>query len=217
MLGKIFANKNQAAQRQAAYQQMLQDQKFLNSSALFYSKGAQFKKGNDAAVVGYSRDVSDATAAALDFAGKARLSKAIGYAAHQQADSRLGGKDALNQSRTAGRNQFLAMAQKNHQLEYAVDQTFGLGMQNAQRAAGRVLQSNRDKLLAARGVAPLQGPRIPMPKRSTDWAGGFSKLLKIGAVVAAPFTGGASLKLLGIPGLGDQANLGAGVAGGTTG
>ena len=31
---------------------MLQDQKFLNSAALHYSKGAQFKKVNDAAVDG---------------------------------------------------------------------------------------------------------------------------------------------------------------------
>ena len=188
--------------------QMLQDQKFLNSAALHYSKGAQFKKGNDAAVVGYSRDVSDATAAALDFAGKARLSKAIGYAQNQQADTRLAGKDALNQSRTAGRNQFLAMAAQNRQIEYAVDKTLGLGMQNAERAASRVLQSNRNKLIAARGVAPLQGPRIPMPKRERDYMGTFNKIKTIGAIGAAPFTGGASLQLLGIGGTGTEGKWG---------
>ena len=194
-------NKNLAAQKQAGYTQMLQDQKFLNSAALHYSKGAQFKKGNDAAVVGYSRDVSSAQAKALQFAGNARLSKAIGYADYQRKNTRAAGKDALNQSRTAGRNAFLAMAAKNQQIEYSIDKTFGLGMQNAELAANRVLSSNRDKLIAARGMKPLQPPRIPMPKREADIMGTFNKIKTIGAIGAAPFTGGASLQLIGLGGI----------------
>ena len=196
-------NKNLAAQKQSGYTQMLQDQKFLNSAALHYSKGAQFKKGNDAAVVGYSRDIGDAQAKALEFAGNARLSKAVGYAKYQQQKGRYSaGKDALNKSRTASRNAFLAMAAQNRQIEYSVDQTFGLGMQNAETAANRTLASNRDKLLASKGMRPIKPHRIPMPKGEADIMGTFNKIKTIGAIGAAPFTGGASLKLIGLGGTG---------------
>ena len=178
----------------------------MNDKALFHNKESLFKKGSNAAVIGYSRNISDATSKALDFAAGARLQKSINEAEYKRKMGFTG--DALNRSRTAGRNQFLELANKNRQIEYNVNKTWSLGMDKAELGAERVLAGNRDKLLASKGIAPQRGPRISIPKSQRDYMGTFNKIKTAGALIAAPFTGGASLSILGIGGIEGSASGG---------
>ena len=192
-------NKAAAAQKSAAYQNAQIDDKQWKSGSTFKSKEAQMKKGNDANVIGRSRNVGDATAKAMAFAGQANLRKAIGYA--QYTKSAMGRGSQLDRARRQGRNTYLQLLNQNREIEYAVNQTWDLGMKKSELGANRVFQSNRDKLLAARGFPTQPGPRVPHPKRVPDYLGTFNKIKTVGAIAAAPFTGGASLTLLGIGGM----------------
>ena len=183
-------NAAKASQKSSAYQQAGIDLKFQNDSALYHGKEVAWKAGNDASVVSYSRGISDATEKALDFAANARASKAITYAEFQRKSPFQRGSQ-LNRSRTAGRNQFLALAAKNRQIEYGINKTFGLGLDKSKIGLDRQYSSNTSKRLAQLGFRPLQPLRVPHAGHKRDW----SKLKMALSIAAGVATGGKSLAL----------------------
>lgn len=186
-------NAAKASQKSAAYQQAQIDLKFQNDSALYYNKEVAHKLGSESNLIGYSRGIGDATEKALDFAANARASKAINYAEFQRRNQFQRGSQ-LNRSRTAGRNQFLALAAQNRQIEYGIKKTFGIGLDKNRIAQDRMFSSRRSKTLAKLGFKPLQPLRVPHPGHKRDW----SKLKMALSIAAGVATGGKSLALTGL-------------------
>lgn len=192
-------NAAKASQKSAAYQQAQIDLKFQNDSALYYNKEVAHKIGNQSNLIGYSRGIGDATEKALDFAANARASKAINYAEFQRRNQFQRGSQ-LNRSRTAGRNQFLALAAKNRQIEYGIKKTFGIGLDKNRIAQDRIFSSRSAKNRAKLGFKPLQPLRVPHPGHKRDW----SKLKMALTIAAGVATGGKSLAAMDLFGGGDK-------------
>ena len=159
--------------------------------ALFHNKETRYLTGSDNAVVGFSRSIGDVKEAAWSAAGQARNKKAealTAYAKGQYVDEGGG-------SRTAGRNKYLELLDKHRAIEYSLDEVFGSQMAKATLGAERQLRNKYTKLDEQLGIPkspPMLEP-IPGVDKFGQFMDGLDKAVKIGKVVAAPFTGGATL------------------------
>lgn len=191
--------------------------KWGNEKALFRNKEAQYSKAMDSLIVGYSAARSDIQEKVNATIKKSFLAKEQAYTAYAQAARGQGMyRTGEAGSRAAGRRQFLALMNKYKDIEYAVHETSTTGQAKGQQNAMKGLKTRGNKFLSQLGVAPIP----PMLQgqigkdRSGQFMGTLQNLMEIAPIVAAPFTGGASL---GIPGIGklptskppiDYANLG---------
>ena len=174
--------------------------KWNNEKANYHNKETRYLKGGNLANIGRSRAIGHATENAFRLAGQGRKQKAEIYkqfATGQRVDEGGG-------SRTAGRNQYLQLLDKHASIEFQIDEAWGLGMQKAQLGADRQLKNQWNRLDEALGIPkspPMLQPIPPVDKMG-QLMDGIQKGIKVASVVAAPFTGGASL---GISGLGKGA------------
>ena len=171
-----------------------------NKKAVYHSKEAQFLKGKDNYLIGYTRDRGSAQTTAFSVASQARLglqSAATQYYINKRVDEGDG-------SATSSRNELLGLLAKNYKQQAAVDQAWGVGIQTDMLAAGRRHRSKVNKLYEKLQLAsPPQPPlleKVPKEDQASKIMSGVGMALKLAPLIAAPFTGGASLKLMGIGG-----------------
>ena len=134
---------------------------FKSNSTKYWNKETSYVRGIETAATGYSRTSSDIYEQALNIQGQGRKLQeqaAAQYGATQFVDE--GGR-----SRSAGRNQYLALLNKQSAIESKINNTFGRTAAKARVGAARQYQNaistNREKL----GLPPEYGAPIMMPPR----------------------------------------------------
>ena len=154
---------------------------FKSNSTKYWNKETSYVRGIETAATGYSRTSSDIYEQALNIQGQGRKLQeqaATQYGAAQFVDE--GGS-----SRTAGRNQYLALLNKQSAIESKINNTFGRTAAKARVGAARQYQNaistNREKL----GLPPEYGAPVMMPPRDT--LGMFMNAISFGMGIASPF------------------------------
>jgi len=194
----VCQDPNKQARDAAKFRNSAKMYKWGQETAMYHNKETRYLSGGDAAVVGFSRTVSDATEQAFRLAGQGRKQKAEIYkqwTTGQKVDEGGG-------STKSNRNQYLQLLDKHASIEYSIEEAWGIGMQKAELGATRQLQNKWNKLDEALGIPkspPMLEPLPPVDKMG-QLMDGISKGIKIASVAAAPFTGGASLGISGIGG-----------------
>ena len=135
------------------------NQIFFANKIGFHNKEEQLQQAQNTIVIGYSRDVSDAYAAAVTTIGKGR-------AAIEDATKAFLASQSINEggrARKFGRNKYLALLQKTKEVEGVVDTVLGRNMAYMQTGAVRKFQGANAQAREALGVAPTYGAPVMMP------------------------------------------------------
>ena len=170
---------------------------YRNKANLFHSNEQLKEKGNQEGIVSFTATRGDGQERAYEIAGKAReasVASTVAYAQQQRVDEGGG-------ARNAGRNQFLAMLSKNAQIQNQVTEAWGVGIQKHENKAFRELKGYQRKLDEKYpGWKPTPPQLVPVPGKDKfgTLMDGINKAKTVGALAAAPFTGGASLSLIGV-------------------
>ena len=140
---------------------------YRSNALKFHNKEASWQMAHDRNVIGFSRAKSDIYSRSLDIIGQGRK---LGQEAEREyyvqgsvAKSAEGGR-----SRTAGRNDYLALLAKQSQIESKIGRTLGRGAASASQGILRQYQnkvaSNRQKL----GLPPEYGPTV-FEQQQSPW------------------------------------------------
>ena len=132
---------------------------FFANKIGFHNKEEQLEQAQNTNVIGYSRDVSDAYAAAITTIGKGR-------AAIEDATKAFLASKSINEggrARKFGRNKYLALLQKTKEVEGVVDAVLGRNMAYMHQGAVRKFQGANAQAREALGVAPTYGAPVMMP------------------------------------------------------
>ena len=177
----VCADPNAGAREQARIEKQKKDYAFKSNSIKYWNKETSYKRGVEAAATGYSRTTSDLYEKALDIQGQGRKLE-------EQATSAYGKSQFIDEggrSRTAGRNQYLALLNQQSAIESKLHNTFGRQMAKAQVGAIRqhqsAIKSNRERL----GLPPEYGMPVMMPAKDT--MGQFMNALSAGLSIASAF------------------------------
>ena len=192
---------NEGARRAAQERQNAKHAKFGSESIKYWNRETTYKRGKEAAAMGFSRSKSDAYVKALNIVGSGRrqaedLQRA--YAGGRYVDEGGG-------ARRAGRNTLHKLLQQTTQIDKASNEAFGKNydilFQGIQRDYITRQAKNRSRL----GAKPEWGAPVMMPPR--DKAGQFLATLQTGLSIAS------SVMTLGTADLGKMAMGAAGGAG----
>ena len=132
---------------------------FFANKIGFHNKEEQLEQAQNTNVIGYSRDISDAYAAAVTTIGKGR-------AAIEDATKAFLASQSINEggrARKFGRNKYLALLQKTKEVEGVVDTVLGRNMAYMQTGAVRKFQGANAQAREALGLAPTYGMPVMMP------------------------------------------------------
>lgn len=156
------------------------DYTYASEGNKFHNRGTSYLRGKSRNVIGFSRAKSDIQSKAKKIQGKGRLLKEEAVRAYAIKSSVAGG----GRSRTAGRNDYLALLAKQSSIESKISSTLGEGQASAMQGITRQYQnkeaSNREKL----GLPPEYGPRVTYRKRGLfDMIAPLSNI----ASIATPF------------------------------
>lgn len=165
---------------------------FFANKIGFHNKEEQLEQAQNTNVIGYSRDISDAYAAAITTIGKGR-------AAIEDATKAFLASQSINEggrARKFGRNKYLALLQKTKEVEGVVDAVLGRNMSYMHQGAVRKFQGANAQAREALGVAPTYGAPVMMPP--TNRLGGA---LQIG--MSALSIAGSMASIGGAGGLGE--------------
>ena len=135
------------------------NQIFFANKIGFHNKEEQLEQAQNTNVIGYSRDISDAYAAAVTTIGKGR-------AAIEDATKAFLASQSINEggrARKFGRNKYLALLQKTKEVEGVVDTVLGRNMAYMQTGAVRKFQGANAQAREALGLAPTYGMPVMMP------------------------------------------------------
>ena len=174
---------NEAARQAAEQRQQIKLAKFGSESIKFHNRGTTYKRGKEAAAIGYSRGTSDAYVKALDIVSTAKATKESlvrGFASSMYVDE--GGS-----ARRAGRGKLLELLSKTAQIDKASRDAFGRNMDIVHQGLNREYVSKQAKNTARRGVAPEWGAPVMMPPR--DPTGQFLASLQMGLGIVSSVTG----------------------------
>ena len=197
-----FSDPNEGQRRKEAAAEGLRRWKYADAVAKYHNKGTSLKINRSSNAMGLSRDTSDLYATALHAQNTAWKAK---EAIKKQAltTTTYAGEGSSNR---AGKNVALELLSKQSQLESVVKNGFGRNMVIGQQAALRQFQNKEALAIEKRGLPPQYGPpAFQTPRNELGKAMNIANsVVKIAGLAAAPFTGGASLKLTqsGIGGLG---------------
>ena len=171
------ANAGERARAKAEWRE--KNRIFFANKIGFHNKEEQLEQAQNTNVIGYSRDVSDAYAAAITTIGKGR-------AAIEDATKAFLASKSINEggrARKFGRNKYLALLQKTKEVEGVVDAVLGRNMAYMHQGAVRKFQGANAQAREALGVAPTYGAPVMMPP--TNRLGGALQIgmqaLSIGA------------------------------------
>ena len=157
------------------------DYAYASKGNKFHNRGTSYLRGKSRNVIGFSRAKSDIQSKAKKIQGKGRQLKeeAVRAYAIKSSVATEGGR-----SRTAGRNDYLALLAKQARIESKISSTLGEGQASAMQGITRQYQnkeaSNREKL----GLPPEYGPRVTYRKR-----GLFDMIAPLSSIasIATPF------------------------------
>ena len=162
---------------------------FKSNSTKYWNKETSYVRGIETAATGYSRTSSDIYEQALNIQGQGRKLQ-------EQATAQYGAAQFVDEggrSRSAGRNQYLALLNKQSAIESKINNTFGRTAAKARVGAARQYQNaistNREKL----GLPPEYGAPIMMPPRDT--MGMMMNALSFGLNVATGFKALSDIRL----------------------
>ena len=179
----VCADPNAGARAAAREKHREKNFAFKSNSTKYWNKETSYVRGIETAATGYSRTSSDIYEQALNIQGQGRKLQeqaATQYGATQFVDE--GGS-----SRTAGRNQYLALLNKQSAIESKINNTFGRTAAKAKVGAARQYQNaistNREKL----GLPPEYGAPEMMPPRDT--MGMMMNAISFGMGIVSPFIG----------------------------
>ena len=185
----VCADPNAGARAAAREKHREKNFAFKSNSTKYWNKETSYVRGIETAATGYSRTSSDIYEQALNIQGQGRKLQeqaATQYGATQFVDE--GGS-----SRTAGRNQYLALLNKQSAIESKINNTFGRTAAKAKVGAARQYQNaistNREKL----GLPPEYGAPVMMPPRDT--LGMFMNAVSFGMSIASPFIPPSDIRL----------------------
>ena len=179
---------NRGARDQAKFQNELTMYKWGNEKNMWRNKEVQFLKGNDAAVIGYSRAKSDALEGAFKVASKARAAKESAFADYSQRNRKgtaAGYLSGQAGSKAAGRNAYLALLNKYSNAEYAVEESITRGTDKAQLIAKRGYISRRNQLIGKLGIP--KAPPMLQPIPGKDKMGQFMNFVSTASSIAGMF------------------------------
>ena len=175
-------DKNAAIRRQALAEDTKRKFDFGNKQLAYRGSEVSYEIGEDANVMGFSRDSGDTYYNALSVLGKGREAKAkstVDYAIKQYVDEGGG-------SRSAGRNTLIAMLNQNAEIENTVRGVLGVGQARSNQKNIRKYQiataKNRSKLKAM----PQFGPPTIIPGKDT---GGILGVAEWGLGIATGIKG----------------------------
>ena len=169
---------NAGAREQARARQQQKVYDFKSNSIKFWNKETDYVRGKEQVATGYSRDMSDIQQA---------LSKSRGGAFTQYEN--IAREGAMNEfvdeggnSRTAGRNQAIALLAKRSEVENKLYNFTTQGVAQAQRGADLRRESRLAKNRASLGMVPQFGQPVMMPPR--DKMGMFLNAAQFGLQTA---------------------------------
>ena len=167
-----------AQQRQRAREK---DAVFAQEKLKFYNKETQLARTQNRNVVGLSRDLSDAYAAALAAQGKGR--KQLENAARKYFRSK-GTVNEGGRSRRFGVANYQGLLAAQSEVEGVIDNVLGRNMAYAQEGARRKFQAQQARGREALGIPAAYGAPVMMPP--TNRLGGA---LQVASQVASIATG----------------------------
>ena len=177
---------NAGARRAAEERQNAKHAKFGSESIKYWNRETTYKRGKEAAAMGFSRSKSDAYVKALNIVGSGRRQ------AEDLQRAYAGGRYVNEGGRgvRAGRNTLHKLLQQTSQIDKASNEAFGKNydilFQGIQREYITRQAKNRSRL----GAKPEWGAPVMMPPR--DKAGQFLATLQTGLSIAGSIGGFAS-------------------------
>ena len=155
----VCADPNAGAREQARARQQQKVYDFKSNSIKHWNKETDYVRGKEQIATGYSRDMSDIQQA---------LSKSRGGAFKQyETIAREGAQsefvDEGGSSRTAGRNQAIALLAKRSEVENKLYNFTTQGVAQAQRGASLRREDRIGKNRARLGMVPQFGQPVMMP------------------------------------------------------
>ena len=143
------------------------DYRFRAEENKFRGKEASWKMGQNRNVIGLSRDRSDIYTKKLDIIGKGRQLSEEATKQYYISDSSVKAAEG-GRSRTAGRNDYLALLAKTSQIENKIDNVLGpesaTAMQGIDRKYQNKVAMNRQKL----GLPGQYGPAV-FERQQSPW------------------------------------------------
>ena len=143
------------------------DYRFRSEENKFRGKEASWKMGQNRNVIGLSRRRSDIYTKKLDIIGKGRQLSEEATKQYYISDSTVKAAEG-GRSRTAGRNDYLALLAKTAQIENKIGNVLGkesaLAMQGIDREYQNKVAKNREKL----GLPGLYGPAV-FERQQSPW------------------------------------------------
>ena len=174
----MCADPNAGAREQARARQRQKDYEFRANSVNYWNKETDYIRGREQIATGYSRDISDIEQA---------LSKSRGGAftqyeniAREQASKAF--VDEGGRSRTAGRNQAVALLAKRAEVENKLYGFSTQGVAQAERGAFLRRDTRLGKNRSQLGLPPEYGQQVMMPPKDT--MGQFLNAAKFGLQTA---------------------------------
>ena len=170
---------NAGARRAARERQIQKHAKFGSESIKFWNRETTYKRGKEAAAMGFARAKSDGYVKALDIIGSGRkqaedLQK--GFAMKRYVDEGGG-------SRRAGMNTLKSLLGAKSQIDKASNEAMGKNLDILFQGMNREYQTAQAKNRARLGVRPEWGAPVMMPPR--DRAGQFLASLQAGLSIAS--------------------------------
>ena len=159
----MCADPNAGARAAAREKHREKNYQFKSNALKYWNKETSYVRGRQTAATGYSRTKSDIYEQALNIQGQGRKLQ-------EQATTEYGQKrfvDEGGSDRRAGRNQYIALLNKQSDIESKINNTFGRTAAKAKVGATRQYQNyisrNREKL----GLPPEYGAPVMMPPKDT--------------------------------------------------
>ena len=185
----MCADPNAGAREQARARQQTKVYDFKSKSIQHWNKETDYVRGKEQIATGYSRDMSDIQQA---------LSKSRGGAFKQYEN--IAREGAINEfvdeggsSRTAGRNQAIALLAKRKEVENKLYNFTTQGVAQAQRGAFLRREGNIGKNRARLGMVPQFGQPVMMPGK--DRMGQFLNAAQFGLQTATSIAALSDIRL----------------------
>lgn len=175
-------DKNKALRRQALAEDTKRKFDFGNEQLAYRGSEVSYELGEDANVMGFSRDSGDTYYNVLSVLGKGREAKAgveVDYAIKQYVDEGGG-------SKSAGRNTLIAMLNQNKDIENTVLGVLGPGQAINNQKNIRKYQASKAKNRSKLKTMPQFGPPTIMPGKDT---GGILGVAEWGLGIATGIKG----------------------------
>jgi len=177
----VCVDANAGARAQARARKAEKDARFASESLKFWNREVTLERTQQQNVIGLSRDQSDAYAQAIATVGKGRKTVEDAAKAYfATASVNEGGR-----SRRFGKQKYLALLQKNSEVEGVIQNVLGRNMAYSQEGAKRKFGAAQAQAREQLGIRPEYGAPVMMPP--SNRLGGALQIVSSVASIGASF------------------------------